>query len=90
MAARDEELHATALDTTEAEKELGWKPTVDLAEGIRAHDPLALRHSRARAARPGRCVIGAQMFSHEDRTNGRSKDQHNFRLDAGTSPGAPT
>ena len=33
-AARDEELHATALDTTEAEKELGWKPTVDLAEGI--------------------------------------------------------
>ena len=33
-AARDEELHATALDTTEAEKDIGWKPTVDLAEGI--------------------------------------------------------
>jgi UDP-glucose 4-epimerase len=33
-AARDEALHATALDRTEADKELGWKPAVDLAEGI--------------------------------------------------------
>jgi UDP-glucose 4-epimerase len=31
---RDEGLHATALDTTEAEKKLGWKPAVDLVEGI--------------------------------------------------------
>ena len=33
-AARTGELHAIALDATKAEKELGWKPTVDLAEGI--------------------------------------------------------
>jgi UDP-glucose 4-epimerase len=33
-AARTGELHAIALDATKAEKELGWKVTVDLAEGI--------------------------------------------------------
>ena len=33
-AARTGELHAIALDTAKAEKELGWKPAVDLAEGI--------------------------------------------------------
>ena len=31
---RGDELHAIALNVTKAEKELGWKPTVDLAEGI--------------------------------------------------------
>ena len=30
-----DELHAIALNATKAEKELEWKPTVDLAEGIR-------------------------------------------------------
>lgn len=30
-----DELNATALNATKAEKELDWKPTVDLAEGIR-------------------------------------------------------
>jgi UDP-glucose 4-epimerase len=29
------ELHAIALNPTKAEKELGWTPVVDLAEGIR-------------------------------------------------------
>jgi UDP-glucose 4-epimerase len=33
-AALTGELHAIALDSTTAEKELGWKATVDLAEGI--------------------------------------------------------
>jgi UDP-glucose 4-epimerase len=33
-AARTGELHAIALDATKAEKELGWKPAVDLVEGI--------------------------------------------------------
>jgi UDP-glucose 4-epimerase len=33
-AARTSELHAIALNATKAEKELGWKPAVDLAEGI--------------------------------------------------------
>ena len=33
-AARTGELHAIALDATKAERELGWKPAVDLAEGI--------------------------------------------------------
>ena len=33
-AARSDEWHAIALNATKAEKELGWKPTVDLAEGI--------------------------------------------------------
>ncbi|MCW2688298.1 MAG: nucleoside-diphosphate-sugar epimerase [Mycobacterium sp.] len=32
--ARIGELHAIALDATKAEKELGWKPSVDLVEGI--------------------------------------------------------
>ena len=32
--ARSDELHAIALNATKAEKELGWKPTVDLAQGI--------------------------------------------------------
>jgi UDP-glucose 4-epimerase len=31
---RTDELHAIALNATKAEKELGWKPTVDLAQGI--------------------------------------------------------
>ena len=31
---RGDELHAIALNVTKAEKELGWKPTVDLAQGI--------------------------------------------------------
>ena len=34
IAAHTGELHAIALDATKAEKELGWKATVDLAEGI--------------------------------------------------------
>ena len=34
IAAHTGELHAIALDVTKAEKELGWKATVDLAEGI--------------------------------------------------------
>jgi UDP-glucose 4-epimerase len=33
-AARTGELDAIALDATKAEKELGWKPAVDLVEGI--------------------------------------------------------
>ena len=33
-AARTGELHAIALDATKAEKELGWKPAVDLVKGI--------------------------------------------------------
>jgi UDP-glucose 4-epimerase len=33
-AARTGELHVISLDATKAEKEFGWKPTVDLAEGI--------------------------------------------------------
>jgi UDP-glucose 4-epimerase len=33
-AARTGELHAIALDATKAAKELGWKPAVDLVEGI--------------------------------------------------------
>ena len=33
-AARTGELQAIALDATKAEKELGWKPAVDLVEGI--------------------------------------------------------
>jgi UDP-glucose 4-epimerase len=33
-AARIGELHAIALNATKAEKELGWKPVVDLAAGI--------------------------------------------------------
>jgi UDP-glucose 4-epimerase len=32
--ARTGEVHAIALDATKAEKELGWKPAVDLVEGI--------------------------------------------------------
>ena len=32
---RSDELRAIALNATKAEKELGWKPTVDLAQGIR-------------------------------------------------------
>ena len=31
---RGDELHAIALNVTKAEKEFGWKPTVDLAQGI--------------------------------------------------------
>ena len=31
---RGDELDAIALNVTKAEKELGWKPTVDLAQGI--------------------------------------------------------
>jgi len=31
---RGDELHAIALNVTKAEKELGWKPTTDLAQGI--------------------------------------------------------
>ena len=34
-AARTGELDAIALDATKAERELGWRPAVDLAEGIR-------------------------------------------------------
>ena len=34
-ADRSDEPHAIALDATKAEKELEWKPTVDLAEGIK-------------------------------------------------------
>jgi UDP-glucose 4-epimerase len=34
-AARTAELHAIALDATKAEKELGWKPSIGLVEGIR-------------------------------------------------------
>ena len=34
IAAHTGELHAIALDATKAEKELRWKATVDLAEGI--------------------------------------------------------
>ncbi|AGB25968.1 nucleoside-diphosphate-sugar epimerase [Mycobacterium sp. JS623] len=33
-AARTGELHTIALDASKAERELGWKPAVDLAEGI--------------------------------------------------------
>jgi UDP-glucose 4-epimerase len=33
-AARTGELHAIALDATKAETELGWKPAVDIVEGI--------------------------------------------------------
>jgi UDP-glucose 4-epimerase len=33
-AARTGELQAIALDATKAREELGWKPVVDLAEGI--------------------------------------------------------
>lgn len=33
-AARTGELHEIALDATKAERELGWKPAVDLVEGI--------------------------------------------------------
>jgi UDP-glucose 4-epimerase len=33
-SSRDDELHVPALEASEAEKELGWKPAVDLAEGI--------------------------------------------------------
>jgi len=33
-AARTGELHAIALDAKKAEEELGWKPAVDLVEGI--------------------------------------------------------
>ena len=33
-AARTGELHAIALDATKAHKELGWKPAVDLVEGV--------------------------------------------------------
>jgi UDP-glucose 4-epimerase len=33
-AARTGELHAIALDATKAKQELGWKPAVDLFEGI--------------------------------------------------------
>jgi UDP-glucose 4-epimerase len=33
-AARTGELHAIALDATRAEHELGWKPSIDLADGI--------------------------------------------------------
>jgi UDP-glucose 4-epimerase len=33
-AARSDEWYAIALNATKAEKELGWKPAVDLAEGI--------------------------------------------------------
>ncbi len=33
-AARTGELHAIALDATKAERELGWKPAVDVVEGI--------------------------------------------------------
>jgi UDP-glucose 4-epimerase len=32
---RGDELHAIVLNVTKAEKELGWKPTVDLAHGIK-------------------------------------------------------
>jgi UDP-glucose 4-epimerase len=34
-AARTGEVHAIALDATKAEQELGWKPAVNLVEGIR-------------------------------------------------------
>ena len=34
-ADRSDELNAIALNATKADKELGWKPTVDLGEGIR-------------------------------------------------------
>jgi UDP-glucose 4-epimerase len=34
-AARTGEVHAIALDASQAEKKLGWKPSVDLVEGIR-------------------------------------------------------
>jgi UDP-glucose 4-epimerase len=33
-AARTGELHAIALDATKAEQELGWRPSVDIGEGI--------------------------------------------------------
>ena len=33
-AERSDELNAIALNATKAEKELEWRPTVDLAEGI--------------------------------------------------------
>jgi len=33
-ADRSDELNAIALNSTKAEQELEWKPTVDLAEGI--------------------------------------------------------
>jgi UDP-glucose 4-epimerase len=33
-SSRDVELHISGLEVSEAEKELGWKPVVDLAEGI--------------------------------------------------------
>ena len=40
----------------EAEKELGWKPTVDLAEGIQRTIRWLCATAGARAARAGRCV----------------------------------
>jgi nucleoside-diphosphate-sugar epimerase len=44
-ADRSDELHAIALNATKAEKELEWKPTVALAEGIQRTIQLAVRHS---------------------------------------------
>ena len=67
-AARTGELHAIALDATKAERELGWKPAVDLAEGIQR----TIRWLRAtlepEPARARRCVIWSIDVSHEDRT----------------------
>lgn len=76
------EMHAIALDATKAQKELGWKPVVDLAAGIRR----TIRWLCAtRATEPSLSSIRDWSIDvlDEDRTNGQLKDQHSLGLCVG-------
>jgi UDP-glucose 4-epimerase len=69
-AELDAELHAVALKATKAKNELGWEPTVDLAEGIR-RTIRWLRHSRVPTARTPGCVTRMPYVT-EGNTSARS------------------
>ena len=55
-AARIGEVHAIALDSHEAREDLGWKPSIKLADGIQRTVHWLREHSRKRAGCAPRCV----------------------------------
>ena len=57
-AVRTGEVHAIALDSKEAGEELGWKPSVDIVEGICSEPSSGYARPWIGAGRSGRCVKG--------------------------------
>ena len=79
-AARTGEVHAIALDSKEAREDLGWKPSIKLADGIQRTIHWLRGTLETRAGRPRRCVkVGAVTPESAPRPTARSRRRGSVR-----------